>query len=54
VKSNKERIMECLTCEYAEICYETVEKPEDYEDGTCKTKRIFEKKEKKEQYAKSS
>ena len=38
MKSDKERIAECLECELIETCFNTVPYPEEYADGTCKTK----------------
>lgn len=41
MKSNIERILECLTCKYWKVCEQTVAVPEDYPDGSCKTKDSF-------------
>lgn len=35
------RLHECLTCPFFERCEIEVPKPEDYPDGRCKTKDIF-------------
>lgn len=35
------RLHECLTCPYFNRCEIEVPKPEDYPDGQCKTKDIF-------------
>lgn len=43
-KQDVKRLYECYTCEYFETCIKTIEEPEDYPDGSCKTKSlIFEK-----------
>lgn len=39
-----ERMVECLYCEYFDKCYREVEVPEDYLDGSCKTKEKFKNK----------
>lgn len=36
------RLHECLTCPYFNRCEIEVAKPEDYPDGRCKTKALFE------------
>lgn len=41
MKSNIERIIECLTCKYWKDCKQTVAVPEDYPDGSCMTKDSF-------------
>lgn len=41
MKSNKERLMECLTCKYSDVCEQIVMVPKDYPDGSCKTKVMF-------------
>lgn len=38
---DKNRLLECLHCPFHEECRETVEKPEDADDGSCKTKQQF-------------
>lgn len=43
VTSTVRRIFECLTCPYYDKCSKTVENPEDYPNGNCKTKAIFDK-----------
>ena len=35
------RLNECLTCPYFKRCEIEVAKPEDYPDGRCKTKDMF-------------
>lgn len=35
------RLNECLTCPYFKRCEIEVAKPEDYPDGQCKTKDMF-------------
>lgn len=35
------RLHECLTCSFFERCEIEVAKPEDYPDGQCKTKDMF-------------
>lgn len=40
-KEDKLRLLECVQCPFHEECYETVLKPEDNEDGSCKTKQYF-------------
>lgn len=47
MKSNIMRLLECLTCKYFEVCAEKVSDPEDYPDGTCKTKFVEEWEKKK-------
>lgn len=39
--SDKERFMECLRCPYAVRCEREVPNPEEYEDGSCKTLKLF-------------
>lgn len=46
MKSNKERLMECLMCKYSDECEQTVTIPEDYPDGSCKTKDVLAKRRK--------
>lgn len=41
MKSNIVRLMECLTCKYIKICTEEISNPEDYPDGTCKTRDLL-------------
>lgn len=41
MKSNVERTLECLNCEYWEKCNQTVAVPDDYPDGSCKVKNNF-------------
>lgn len=36
--SDFRRKMECMMCRYIGICISGVPDPEEYEDGTCKTK----------------
>lgn len=38
MKSDKERLTECLECDFFETCFNTVPFPEEYKDDTCKTK----------------
>ena len=38
------RLCECLTCPFFERCEIEVASPEDYPDGHCKTKDIFNEK----------
>ena len=38
------RLHECLTCPYFKRCEIEVAKPEDYPDGQCKTKDMFNEK----------
>lgn len=38
------RLHECLTCSFFERCEIEVTKPEDYPDGRCKTKDMFNEK----------
>lgn len=40
-KTDEERIEECLMCDYLDECAETIQDPEEYEDGSCKQKEIF-------------
>lgn len=43
-KIDTERLFECYSCDYFETCIKTIEEPEDFPDGSCKTKSlIFEK-----------
>ena len=37
----RQRIFECLSCPYIDKCVKTIEKPEEYEDGSCKEKEVF-------------
>ena len=46
MKSNAERAIECLTCDYFDRCIREVPDPKDKEDGTCKQKDIYENDEK--------
>ncbi len=39
--SDFKRIMECMKCEYMERCFNTVSAPEEYENGTCRTKDVL-------------
>lgn len=41
MRSNRERLLECLNCKYADICEKTISDPTDNPDGTCKTKQDF-------------
>lgn len=41
MKNDIERIFECWNCKYLEKCEQTVVFPEDYPDGSCKTKDNF-------------
>lgn len=43
VASTTRRILECLMCPYHDKCSKTVENPEDYPNGNCKTRDIFDK-----------
>ncbi|MDE6388925.1 MAG: hypothetical protein K2L82_14085 [Lachnospiraceae bacterium] len=43
MKNNLERLAECLNCKYLKFCTEKVDMPEDYPDGTCKTKDLLKK-----------
>lgn len=40
-KEDKLRLLECVQCPFHKECCETVEKPEDNEDSSCKTKQYF-------------
>ena len=40
-RNDLRRLNECLTCPYFKRCEIEVPKPEDYLDGQCKTKDIF-------------
>lgn len=40
--NDKERLIECCYCEYMKKCFEEVMDPLENEDGTCRTKEIFE------------
>lgn len=42
-RNDLRRLHECLTCPFFERCEIEVAKPEDYPDGRCKTKDIFNK-----------
>ena len=44
MKSNIERLKECVFCPYFEICEESIEYPQDFEDGSCKTREELEEK----------
>ena len=35
------RLHECLTCPYLKRCERDVPDPEEYPDGRCKTKKLF-------------
>lgn len=41
IDSDVKRLEECLICEYFDACYAMIEEPEEYPDGTCKTKSLF-------------
>lgn len=41
MKSNIERLLECLYCKYWKKCKQTIAVPKDYPDGSCKTKDSF-------------
>lgn len=41
MKSNVERALECWYCKHWRECEQTVAVPEDYPDGSCKTKDNF-------------
>ncbi len=41
MKSDKERLVECVTCEFFDECFDSAPVPEEYEDGSCKTKEKF-------------
>lgn len=47
MKSNIDRLKECLTCKYWKMCDYTVKVPEDYPDGNCKTKERLRRQSKK-------
>lgn len=36
--SDLKRKMECMMCRYIETCLDTIPDPEEYGDGTCRTK----------------
>ena len=38
---DKARLLECIHCPFHEECTDTVENPEDNDDGSCKTKQQF-------------
>lgn len=40
-KNDTERLLECVTCPYFEMCNEIINEPEDYPNGSCKTKDIL-------------
>lgn len=40
-RNDLRRLHECLTCPFFERCEIEVANPEDYPDGKCKTKDIF-------------
>ena len=44
-KRNVSRLYECYKCKFLDQCKKTVSEPEDNEDGTCKTRLIFSRKE---------
>lgn len=48
--SNFQRFWECVLCKYADECVETVSDPEEYDNGRCKTKEEFRKREEIENY----
>lgn len=35
---DSDRLIECVTCDYYMECRRDIEEPEDYSDGSCKTK----------------
>lgn len=39
------RLYECVGCPYFDRCVEEIEDPEDNLDGSCRTKQLFEVKE---------
>lgn len=38
---DKQRLLECYSCDYMDECFETIDKPEENVNGTCKTKQNF-------------
>lgn len=40
---NSQKLVECITCEFFDICFNTVNDSdlEEFEDGSCKTKERF-------------
>ena len=43
-RNDLRRLHECLTCPYFKICVLDVASPDDYPDGQCKTKDMFNEK----------
>lgn len=43
------RLYECVDCPYFDRCVEEIEKPEDNLDGSCRTKQLFEVKERSDE-----
>ena len=43
------RLYECIDCPYFDCCVEEIEKPEDNLDGSCRTKQLFEVKERSDE-----
>ncbi len=48
ITSDHKRIMECMKCEHMDICFNTVPTPEEYGDGTCKTKDMLKERERED------
>lgn len=42
--SVEERWKECSECEFLNICFNQIAKPEEYEDKSCKTKDLLKEK----------
>lgn len=43
------RLYECIDCPYFDCCVEEIEKPENNLDGSCRTKQLFEVKERSDE-----
>ena len=39
--NDTQKTIECLFCPYMDLCVETIEDPEEYEDGRCKQRDAF-------------
>ena len=39
--NDTQKMIECLFCPYMDLCVETIEDPEEYEDGRCKQRDAF-------------
>ena len=39
--NDTQKMIECLFCPYMDLCVETIEDPEEYEDGRCKQRDTF-------------